>query len=65
MTLEDAVKNSGKTVTHLCRRMGKSRPYVYKKIKNPEECTASEIKFFCEELRLTTSERDNIFLLSE
>jgi DNA transposition AAA+ family ATPase len=58
--LNQLMSNSGITKSWLARRIGCSRPRIYK-ILSGGECTASEIAGISEALHLTTEQRDLVF----
>jgi plasmid maintenance system antidote protein VapI len=60
--LEEAIKNSGVTITFIAEKMKCSRNRVYAIISGAE-CSASEIVMLSSILHLTKEQRDNIFLL--
>lgn len=61
--LEDYRKESGKTKCFLAQKMHISRPYLYKLMRNPEDCTVWQAKQLCEELNIKKkTEHDKIFL---
>lgn len=51
--LNSAIKESGKTITHLAMKMGISRQTFYHKMENDDGFTAKEIKILCDELDIT------------
>ena len=60
--LEKLIDNSGKTKTHLAKRIGCSRQYFYKKCNNEAPFTVNEANILCEELNVTKlSEKEKIF----
>lgn len=59
--LHEAIDNSGVSITVIAEKMGISRATLYNKISGSTEFSVSEIANFCKALRLTTSERDDIF----
>ena len=61
--LEDYLKKTGKTKTHIAKVMKISRPYMYKLLANPQLCTVGQAEMICKELDIKKkSDRDNIFL---
>ena len=58
--LKEIIDDNGVTITWLARKMGCSRPRVYK-ILDGGEVTASEIQSISTALRLTDSTRNKIF----
>lgn len=58
--LNEFMTESGVTKTFLARKVGCSRPRIYK-ILSGAECTASEIAGITEALHLTTKQRDLVF----
>jgi len=61
--LEDFRKESGKTKTFLAKKLGISRPYLYKLMENPELCTYNQASILSEELEICKkTDRDTIFL---
>lgn len=61
IALNEAIKESGVTITFLANRMGCSRNRIYA-ILDGSECTASEISGLTKLLHLTKAKRDQIFL---
>lgn len=61
--LEEKRKDSGKTKSFLAKKLGVSRPYLYKLMQHPETCTVGQAEAFCSELDIKKkNERDTIFL---
>lgn len=60
--LKTAISDSGITVVKLCEKSGIERATLYNRLKGVGEFTVSEMTGICEALRLTESERDDIFL---
>lgn len=60
--LEEIMSRTGATVDALAKAAGFSRETYYNRKKGIGEFTASEIVAICNTLRLTTKERDDIFL---
>ncbi len=60
--LQEAIDNSGITMTFIATKMGCSRNRIYA-ILNNAECNASEIVQLASILHLTKTQRDRIFLL--
>ncbi len=60
--LEEIIKDSGVTITHIADKMGCSRNRIYS-ILNGAECVASEIVSLSEILHLSKEKRDAIFLV--
>lgn len=58
--LNQFMMDSGVTKTWLARKVGCSRPRIYK-ILSGADCTASEIAGITEALHLTAKQRDLIF----
>jgi predicted transcriptional regulator len=58
--LNQLMDDSGITKSFLARKVGCSRPRIYK-ILGGGECTASEIAGISEALHLTTEQRDLVF----
>ena len=61
--LDQAINDSGVTITFLADRLSCSRNRIYA-IKAGAECTAKEIVMLSEALHLTKRQRDDIFLSS-
>ena len=59
--LQEAIKESGVSITFLAKRLGCSRNRIYA-ILDGSECTASEISGLTKLLHLTKPRRDHIFL---
>ena len=59
--LRDAVNESGLSKTYIARKMGCSRPRLYR-ILDGSDCTVSEMVKLSEILRLTNRQRTDIFL---
>ena len=59
--LKDAIRESGKSITFIAKKMGCSRNRIYA-IINGADCTASEIAALAEILQLSNEQRDEIFL---
>lgn len=61
LKLNEAIDNSGISITAIAEKMGVSRGSLYNKISGNTEFSVSEIVGFCNALRLTADERDAIF----
>jgi plasmid maintenance system antidote protein VapI len=59
--LDEAIKNSGISITFIAEKLGCSRNRIYAILANGE-CTASEIVGLTAILHLSRVERDEIFL---
>jgi plasmid maintenance system antidote protein VapI len=59
--LKAMIDESGISIVKIAEKMGCSRNRIYAIIKGAD-CTASEIMWFCNILRLTKHQRDEIFL---
>lgn len=60
--LNEKVRDSGMTITAIANKCGVSRANLYNRLKGKGDFTASEIVGLTKVLRLTKSERDDIFL---
>ena len=60
--LERIMKRSGATIEAIANAAGITRETYYNRKKGIGEFTAREIVAICNTLRLTTKERDDIFL---
>ena len=60
--LENIMKQSGATISTLAKTAGITRETYYNRKKGIGDFTASEILAITNALRLTTEERDKIFL---
>lgn len=59
--LQNAIKESGITMTALSAKSGIERATLYNRLNGVGEFTASEITGIVSALRLTTDERERIF----
>lgn len=61
--LEDYRSKSGKSKTHLGKKMNISRPTVYYLLAHPENCTYEQVEILCSELDIVKrADRNEIFL---
>ena len=60
--LKEKIKESGMTITAISKKTGILRETIYNRLNDIGEFTASEIVRLTAVLRLTKSERDQIFL---
>lgn len=61
--LETYRKNCGKTKTFLAKKLGITRPTLYKLMENPEICTFAQVEILSQELNISTRlEQRDIFL---
>lgn len=58
--LENIIKESGISKTHIADKMGVSRTRLYA-ILSGDDCRASEIMALCEVLHLTARQKEDIF----
>ena len=59
--LRDKIESLGMSISFVAQKLGISREGLYKKLNNETEFKASEIVNLKELLRLSDTERDNIF----
>lgn len=63
LLLDNFVRDSGKSKSHLAKKLNVSRPSVYYLLKHPENCTYSQVEILCKELTIVKkSDQDEIFL---
>lgn len=63
--LNEAIAESGITITAIARKLGISREGFYKKMNNESEFKASEIVLMQDILRISSKKRDEIFFGNE
>lgn len=63
--LNEAIVESGITITAIARKLGVSREGFYKKLNNESEFKASEIMLMQDILRISSKKRDEIFFGNE
>lgn len=61
MNLRTKINESGKTVTHLAKKLSVSRPTLYKIINDPATATYDQAQTLASELGMTKRETDDIF----
>lgn len=61
MNLRTKINESGKTLTHLAKRLNITRPTLYRIIENPNTATYEQAKILADELGMTKRETDDIF----
>lgn len=59
--LQDAIMDSGITMTALAKKIGVSRETLYNKVNGNTEFTASEINNLCNAIHIDAMTRDSIF----
>lgn len=60
--LQEAIDNSGYTIKFIAKRLGITPQGFYKKRNGSSEFTIDEMLILCELLKITKSEREEIFL---
>lgn len=60
--LKKAIKNSGLSVIFIAEKMGITRQTLYNRMNNKSEFLVSEIEILTQLLKLSRTERDEIFL---
>lgn len=64
LLLDDYLLKTGKTKTHLARKLNVSRPTIYYLLKHPERCTYEQVETLCKELEIVKKpDRNDIFCL--
>lgn len=63
--LNEEIKKSGKTITHLSKIMGISREGLYKKLNGETEFKVSEASLIVNELNLDNELKTKIFFANE
>lgn len=63
--LNQKIKESGKTITHIANAVGITREAFYQKMSGKFDFKLSEVNALVDDLRLTREERDEIFFNEE